>query len=123
MSETNATYGFLTRDIEGVAAELGRALGIRFTSRNDTHLGRWYQSGVAAGENFDLLYNNGNFADNQWMEGGHKHYLTILYVNRTTRHDDVEAAVATCFPKHAALIRAEHFPDSAKLTVTPATEK
>ncbi len=93
MAETYDTYGFKSRDIEGVATDLGLALGILFRSRKDDILGRYYQAGKLTEENFDLLCNQDEYQDHIWLEPAFREYRSILYVNRTRRSAEIEALI------------------------------
>jgi|GEM_PF-5831246 len=106
---TYDTYGFESRDLEGIATEIGKALGLRFLSRKNPVLGRLYQAGKPFKENFDLLHNGGEFDDQQWLEPEFQQFNSILYVNQSDRHEEIEKVIAENFER-VRLIRRVSYP-------------
>jgi len=103
---TYETYGFRSRDIEWIAAELGLALGVLFISRRIEFLGRLYQAGTPFGEHFELLYNDDDYG---WMEPQYKQFATVLYINRTDRPEEIAALIGARFEDRAGRIRCKTF--------------
>lgn len=108
------TYGFKTKDLESVATDLGKALGLRFISRRDILLGRYYQSGGQHEENFSLHFNHDEYNSEDWFEPNHKDYTTILYVNRSERPEEIAEVIAS-LGLRARLLRQRSYDCSAEL--------
>ena len=116
MSQINASihydvYGFKTKDLEGIASDLGKALGVCFISRRDKHLGRYYQTGGQHEENFSLHFNHDEYHTEDWFEPGYKAFVSVLYVNRTPRADEVEGVIAREYGEQACLLRRNIYQD------------
>jgi hypothetical protein len=94
MPITYMVYGFYTRDLEEVATEIGHALGMLFISRRDELLGRTYQAGNPHGENFDIQHNLDDHDDSEWMEPDFREFSSLLYVNLTTRADEIHEMIS-----------------------------
>ena len=60
------------------------------------HCGDYYRLGKDGAENFILQLNHDDFED-EWTEEEHKDYPLVLYVNETSRAEDIERKLTEKF--------------------------
>jgi hypothetical protein len=87
---TYDVYGFLTDDLETVRASVESALGVVFAAHESSYRGGdYYRFGEVGNEELILQYNLST-VDGEWAEEGFREFPTLLYVDNTSRAEEIE---------------------------------
>lgn len=82
-------YGLPAQPFEDLLKRLNSAFGIRLTAHESAYRGAYYRSGPTGGEHF-LLQPNYLAHGDEWIDEEHREYPVLLYVNETTRADEID---------------------------------
>jgi hypothetical protein len=83
------TYGLPAQSLEDLLQRLNSAFGIELTAHESLYWGVYYSSGPMGEEHFHLQPNYLAHED-EWIEENHREYPVLLYVNETTRPDEID---------------------------------
>jgi hypothetical protein len=98
-------YGFKKTDIEDVRISIEKALGLSMEAHESLYrCGNYYRFGNDGEENFILQKNFDPF-DNEWLEEEGQGLEIILYVNETSRAQEIESLLTNRIPEIRLLRR------------------
>lgn len=81
-------YGFTQKEIDTIRILIEKAIGIRFEAHNSSYLGDYYRYGGSDSEHF-VLQQNIDALDNEPIELDYPDFPVLLYVNRTSRSEEL----------------------------------
>jgi len=91
------TYGLSTQSREDLIQQLNSAFGIEFTAHESAYRGVYHRSGPTGQEHF-LLQPNYLTHEDEWIEEKHQEFPLLLYVNETTRPDEIDRLLQRAIP-------------------------
>jgi hypothetical protein len=98
-------YGFKKIDLEDARISIEKALGLSMESHESLYrCGNYYRFGNDGEENFILQKNFDPF-DNKWLEEEGEGLEVILYVNETSRAEEIERLLTERIPEITLLRR------------------
>src|SRR5262245_5895732 len=98
-------YGFKKIGLEDTRNSIEKALGLRMESHESLYrCGNYYRVGNDGEENFILQKNFDPF-DNELLEGEDQELEVILYVNETSRAQEIERLLTERLPEITLLRR------------------
>ena len=88
-------YGWKTGDLENLKYKVENVIGIELELHESVyHGGEYYLHGKLEEENFSLEYNK-DLDEDEPNEADYPEYTLLLYVNRTTRSEDLRKIIET----------------------------
>ncbi len=104
--KTYVLYGLPDGPLEDYVQRLSSALGIGFTAHESSYRGVYYSSGPLGQEHFDLQPNYLPHEE-EWMVEKYRDFPVLLYVNETTRADELDRLLLAVIPSARRLKREE----------------
>lgn len=82
-------YGFKISDIENARQLIEKALNVKFIVHESSYLGDYYKVKLNSNEDY-MLQHNFLKHDEDWMEPQFTEYPLLLYINGTSRSEEIE---------------------------------
>ena len=98
------TYGLSTHSLEDIRRRLNSVFGIELVAHDSTYRGAYYRFGPMGQEHF-ILQPNHLAHEDEWIDEDHQEFPLLLYVNETTRPDEIDRLMRREFPLVAKLKR------------------
>lgn len=90
-------YGLPAQPFEDLLHRLNSVFGIELVAHESTYRGVYYRSGPTGREHF-LLQPNYLDREDEWIDEEHKECPLLLYVNETTRPDEITQVLTRDMP-------------------------
>jgi hypothetical protein len=98
-------YGFEAQEIDQIAEQLSKALGIAFGLHESSYRGGDYYRHGMPGEEELILQRNWDTVENEPIETTFANYPVLLYVGPTARSGELQALVTRAFRGTVTLLR------------------